>query len=59
MRQYNDNKYNYNNKSDINMSIESGLCNTETYFCSNFKSSSIFDLNDEGFWNFIKYLFNL
>ena len=58
LKQFNDNKDNNDNKIDNNMNKESVFCSSETNFCSNLKSSSIFDFNDEGFGNFNNFADN-
>ena len=58
LKQFNDNKDNNDNKIDNNMNKESVFCSLETNFCSNLKSSSIFELNDEGFGNFNNFTDN-
>ena len=58
LKQFNDNKDNNDNKIDNNMNKESVFCSSETNFCSNLKSSSIFELNDEGFGNFNNFTDN-
>jgi len=58
LKQFNDNKDNNDNKIDNNMNKESVFCSSETNFCSNLKSSSFFDFNDEGFGNFNNFADN-